>query len=113
MESAKRASVGNNCVASEFFFFFLKRGEARGERGKKAEQSKKALAENAPTTPKNNKKCNLEKKVKRIFHFSFTRDRRPIYDAHFALSNTHTHTCFKRVNNNNNNAGVHNLFPVV
>ena len=35
MESAKRASVGNNCVASEFFFFFKKRG-SKGKEVKKA-----------------------------------------------------------------------------
>jgi len=94
----KKSECGNNCVASEFFFFFLKRGEARGKRrhgrGKKAEYKKllrKMLPPKTKTKTKNNKKCNFEKKVKRIFHFSFTRDRRPIYDAHFALSNTHTH----------------------
>jgi len=33
----KKSECGNNCVESEFFFF-LKRGEARGKRGKKAEE---------------------------------------------------------------------------
>ena len=98
MESAKRASVVI-IVWHLNFSFFLKRGEARGKRrhgrGKKAEYKKllrKMLPPKTKTKTKNNKKCNFEKKVKRIFHFSFTRDRRPIYDAHFALSNTHTHT---------------------
>jgi hypothetical protein len=40
------------------------------------------------------------------FFFSFTR-----VNALLRFQ-THTHACFKRVNNNNN-AGVHNLFPVV
>ena len=87
MESAKRASVGNNCVASEFFFFFKKRG-SKGERGKKAQD----MQEEKGLPPPKTTKSAIQKKVKRIFHFSFTRDRRPIYDAHFALSNTHTHT---------------------
>ena len=113
MESAKRASVVIIVWHLNFSFFFKKRGK-QGERGKKAEEKKlKTCKRKRLPPPQNNKKCNFEKKVKRIFHFSFTRDRRPIYDAHFALSNTHTHTCLKRVNNNNNNAGVHNLFPVV
>jgi len=83
MESAKRASVGNNCVESEFFFFFLKRG-SKGERG--------ATPNFGQLFSGVGRKSAIQKKVKRIFHFSFTRDRRPIYDAHFALSNTHTHT---------------------
>lgn len=45
-----------------------------------------------------------------IFHSRETDDHLFIYDAHLRFQ-THTHTCFKRVNNNN--AGVHNLFPVV
>ena len=107
MESAKRASVGNNCVASEFFFFFKKRG-SKGERGKKAQDMQE---EKAPTT-KNNKKCNSEKSQKNFSFFIHTRQTTHLRRTLCAFKHTHTHTCFKRVNNNNN-AGVHNLFPVV
>ena len=39
MESAKRASVGNNCVESEFFFF-KKRGSKGGKEVKSREYKK-------------------------------------------------------------------------
>jgi hypothetical protein len=87
MESAKRASVVI-IVWNLNFSFFLKRGEARGKEVKKLKTCKRKRL----PPPKTTKSAIQKKKVKRIFHFSFTRDRRPIYDAHFALSNTHTHT---------------------
>ena len=92
MESAKRASVGNNCVASEFFFFFFKRGEARGKEVKK--QSKKssrhARGKGAPTT-KNNKKCNSEKSQKNFSFFIHTRQTTHLRRTLCAFKHTHTH----------------------
>ena len=102
MESAKRASVGNNCVASEFFFFFKKR--RKGKEVKK--QSKKSSRKKCSHHQKQQKVQFRKKNFSNEFFFSFTR-----VNALLRFQ-THTHACFKRVNNNNN-AGVHNLFPVV
>ena len=84
MESAKRASVGNNCVESEFFFFFKKRG-SKGERVKKAQdmQEEKAL---------HHQKCNSEKSQKNFSFFIHTRQTTHLRRTLCAFKHTHTHT---------------------
>ena len=100
MESAKRASVVI-IVWNLNFSFFLKRGEARGKR----------LRKMLPP-PKTTKSAISRKKSKEFFIFHSHETDDP-FTTHTLRFQTHTHTCLKRVNNNNNNAGVHNLFPVV
>ena len=93
------------------FLFFKKEGKQEGEKEVKKQKSKKssrnARSISHQSSIKNNEKVQFRKKnFSNEFFFSFTR-----VNALLRFQ-THRHACFKRVNNNNN-AGVHNLFPVV
>ena len=91
MESAKRASVGNNCVVSGFFFF-LKRGEARGKEVKN-QQSKKSSrhARGKGSHHQKQQKVQFRKKSKEFFIFHSHETDDP-FTTHTLRFQTHTHT---------------------
>ena len=102
MESAKRASVVIIVWHLNFSFFF----EKRGSKGKEVKKEYSCSHHQ-----KQQKVQFREKSQKNFSFFIHTRQTTHLRRTLCAFKHTHTHTCFERVNNNN--AGVHNLFPVV